>query len=96
MDIRSVRDISLMFRCKTHLMSLAPELIRKIEGHQGFVKGVCWDPVGQYLATQVDKIGCSERLKGRLCQPVPIERRQNGQDMEYGGLVVRGDRIETL
>ena len=29
------------------------ELLRKLEQHQGFVKGVCWDPVGQYLATQV-------------------------------------------
>ena len=24
-----------------------------LDGHQGYVKGVCWDPVGQYLATQV-------------------------------------------
>lgn len=30
------------------------ERIRKIDSHQGFVKGVTWDPVGQYLATQSD------------------------------------------
>lgn len=29
------------------------ELLRRLDQHQGFVKGVCWDPVGQYLATQV-------------------------------------------
>lgn len=27
--------------------------MRRLDGHQGFVKGVVWDPVGQYLATQV-------------------------------------------
>lgn len=30
------------------------EALRKLEAHQGFVKGVCWDPVGQYMATQSD------------------------------------------
>ena len=30
------------------------ELLRKLQGHQGFVKGVVFDPVGQYLATQSD------------------------------------------
>lgn len=30
------------------------ECIRRLDGHQGFVKGVCWDPVGEYLATQSD------------------------------------------
>jgi hypothetical protein len=27
--------------------------IRKISAHEGGIKGVVWDPVGQYLATQV-------------------------------------------
>jgi protein HIRA/HIR1 len=31
-----------------------PERIRKLDQHQGFVKGVCWDPVGEFLATQSD------------------------------------------
>lgn len=29
------------------------ERIKTIDTHQGFVKGVTWDPVGNYLATQV-------------------------------------------
>lgn len=33
---------------------LTLERIMKIDGHQGFVKGVTWDPVGQFLATQSD------------------------------------------
>ncbi|WVQ81686.1 hypothetical protein IAT38_003811 [Cryptococcus sp. DSM 104549] len=28
--------------------------LRKLDLHQGFVKGVCWDPVGNFLATQSD------------------------------------------
>lgn len=32
--------------------SLLTERLRKLDLHQGFVKGVCWDPVGNYLATQ--------------------------------------------
>lgn len=30
------------------------ERLRKIDQHQGFVKGVCWDPVGEFLATGSD------------------------------------------
>lgn len=30
------------------------ERICKIDQHHGFVKGVCWDPVGEFLATQSD------------------------------------------
>ncbi|KAH9977687.1 WD40-repeat-containing domain protein [Lactifluus volemus] len=30
------------------------ERICKIDQHRGFVKGVCWDPVGEFLATQSD------------------------------------------
>jgi len=31
------------------------ERIHRINGHEGFVKGVTWDPVGNYLATQVSE-----------------------------------------
>ena len=27
--------------------------LRKLDLHGDFVKGVCWDPVGNFLATQV-------------------------------------------
>src|SRR5882762_11747990 len=30
------------------------EHLRKLDQHQGFVKGVCWDPVGEFLATCSD------------------------------------------
>lgn len=29
-------------------------MVKKITDHTGFVKGIVWDPVGQYLATQSD------------------------------------------
>ncbi|KAJ3929947.1 MAG: WD40-repeat-containing domain protein, partial [Lentinula lateritia] len=28
------------------------EHLYKLNQHQGFIKGVCWDPVGEFLATQ--------------------------------------------
>lgn len=31
-----------------------PERIRKLDQHNGFVKGVCFDPVGEFMATQSD------------------------------------------
>lgn len=44
------------FFCKIYtLLTLAfPERLHKLDQHQGFVKGVCWDPVGEFLATQSD------------------------------------------
>lgn len=30
------------------------EKLRRIDGHQGFVKGLVWDPIGQFLATASD------------------------------------------
>ena len=32
---------------------LMADRIMKLNTHNEFVKGVCWDPVGNYLATQV-------------------------------------------
>jgi len=29
-------------------------MIQRLEGHRGLVKGVCWDPVGKFLASQSD------------------------------------------
>jgi WD40 repeat protein len=36
------------------IVLLLEERIRRIDQHHGFVKGVCWDPVGEFLATQSD------------------------------------------
>ena len=36
---------------RTHIRA---ERLHKLDKHQGFVKGVCWDPVGEFLATQSD------------------------------------------
>ena len=33
------------------------ELLVELKAHSGFVKGVCWDPVGEFLATQVRTAG---------------------------------------
>ena len=33
---------------------LCIERLRRLDQHQGFVKGVCWDPVGEFLATSSD------------------------------------------
>ena len=30
------------------------DCLAKLDLHQGFVKGVCWDPAGEFLATQTD------------------------------------------
>lgn len=35
------------------MLANSTERIKTIDTHQGFVKGVTWDPVGNYLATQV-------------------------------------------
>lgn len=33
--------------------SMKIEQIKKIDKHEGFVKGISWDPAGKYLASQV-------------------------------------------
>lgn len=38
------------------------ELIRRLDGHLGFVKGVVFDPVGQYLASLVRR--CESFIRG--------------------------------
>lgn len=30
-----------------------PDILQRINAHAGMVKGVTWDPVGEYLASQV-------------------------------------------
>ena len=37
-----------------HAIDCATERLRRLDQHQGFVKGVCWDPVGEFLATSSD------------------------------------------
>lgn len=39
---------------KSPFLILLSERLRKLDQHQGFVKGVCWDPVGEFMATQSD------------------------------------------
>ena len=48
LSVRSIPAYSTSF-AKRHI-----ERIVKLDQHQGFVKGVCWDPVGEFLATQSD------------------------------------------
>ena len=43
------------FKAIVHiLLTSSAERLRKLDQHQGFVKGVCWDPVGEFLATCSD------------------------------------------
>ena len=32
--------------------------VHTLKGHTSFVKGVAWDPIGKYLATQADDKSC--------------------------------------
>ena len=45
-----------VFRLRNTCNSLRSyaERLRVLDSHQGFVKGVCWDPVGEFIATQSD------------------------------------------
>jgi len=40
--------------CLLAWLTCVTDPVRKLDQHQGFVKGVCWDPVGEFLATQSD------------------------------------------
>lgn len=54
------------------------EKLRKIDSHGGFVKGVCWDPIGEYLATQSDdktvKIWNTDDWSCRATVDAPFKR----------------------
>lgn len=44
----------LLCRSPVWHTNMYTERLRRLDKHQGFVKGVCWDPVGEFLATQSD------------------------------------------
>ena len=43
-----------MFTCSNALNIFFPDIVTVLKGHSGLVKGVTWDPVGKYLASQSD------------------------------------------
>lgn len=58
------------------------DIIARLTGHTGLVKGVTWDPVGQYLASQSDdkslRIWRTKDWKQQACISEPFkEVRQN-------------------
>jgi hypothetical protein len=46
--------VLFVFPSHAYSDSYALERLRRLDQHQGFVKGVCWDPVGEFLATCSD------------------------------------------
>ncbi|KAL5480249.1 HIR1_1 [Sanghuangporus weigelae] len=48
--LKAMLQISLRLQRSISLL----QMLIKLDMHQGFVKGVCWDPVGEFLATQSD------------------------------------------
>lgn len=73
-------------------------MITKITQHEGFVKGVCWDPVGEYLATQVRlSFPPPQNLAPHLTPSTIISvGRQVGQDLENDRLGAREDGDRAL
>lgn len=62
------------------------ERVRRIAGHDGFVKGVVWDPRGQYLATQSDdKTLKLWRTSDWSCVKVITEPFQNSPSSNFFG-----------
>lgn len=52
---RRSSPLKVLQRRHWHLLTVvSTERLAKLDLHQGFVKGVCWDPVGEFLATQSD------------------------------------------
>ncbi|KAG6379734.1 histone transcription regulator 1 [Boletus reticuloceps] len=47
-------DSKVIIWCGYTLGKYPHERIRKLDQHNGFVKGVCFDPVGEFMATQSD------------------------------------------
>jgi len=37
-----------------HFLLVLPEILATLRGHSGLVKGLTWDPVGKYIASQAD------------------------------------------
>ncbi|KAI2664902.1 Protein HIRA [Labeo rohita] len=42
------------WRCVTILRNHTGEIVMTLKGHTGLVKGLTWDPVGKYIASQAD------------------------------------------
>lgn len=36
------------------VLRILPEMVTCLRGHTGLVKGLTWDPVGKYIASQAD------------------------------------------
>lgn len=47
------RDARVVALNSADLSPAIKELVRRLDGHLGFVKGVVFDPAGQFLASQV-------------------------------------------
>ena len=46
--------MSCLYQPTTKNLTYYSERLHRLDQHQGFVKGVCWDPVGEFLATSSD------------------------------------------
>ncbi|VDP33638.1 unnamed protein product [Soboliphyme baturini] len=68
-----------------------PEKVVVLQGHQGLVKGVCWDPLGKYLASQVL---WHRYLYFRL--QLIVGRRQNGAYLGNVQLVPDQNHLQAV